>query len=56
MKIAMIGQKGIPTNSGGIERHVESLACELARLGHEIVVYSRPYYTPNPLRSIGASN
>jgi len=46
----MIGQKGIPTNSGGIERHVESLSQELVKLGHEVIVYARPHYTPKSLK------
>lgn len=46
MKIAFIGQKGIPTLSGGVEKHVEKLAVRLARLGHEVTVYTRPHYTP----------
>lgn len=46
MKIAFIGQKGIPTRSGGVERHVEHLAVRLRSLGHEVTVYTRPHYTP----------
>ena len=38
MKIAMIGQKGIPAIYGGIERHVEELAVRLVGLGHQVVV------------------
>lgn len=45
MKIAMIGQKGIPASYGGIERHVEELATRLVDRGHEVAVYCRPYYT-----------
>jgi glycosyltransferase involved in cell wall biosynthesis len=45
MKIAMIGQKGIPASYGGIERHVEELSTRLVERGHEVTVYSRPYYT-----------
>lgn len=45
MKIAMIGQKGIPAVYGGVERHVEELSTRLATLGHEVTVYTRPYYT-----------
>lgn len=45
MKIAMIGQKGIPAIYGGVERHVEELSLELTKRGHEVVVYTRPYYT-----------
>jgi len=46
MRILMIGQKGIPARYGGIERHVEELAAELAKKGDEIIVYSRFWYTP----------
>jgi glycosyltransferase involved in cell wall biosynthesis len=44
MKIAMIGQKGIPALSGGIERHVEELSIHLAGLGHSVYIYTRPWY------------
>lgn len=30
MKIALIGQKGIPATIGGVERHTEELAVKLA--------------------------
>lgn len=45
MKIAFIGQKGIPTKQGGIEKHVEELSQRLAELGFDVFVYSRPHYT-----------
>ncbi len=45
MKIAMIGQKGLPTIYGGIERHVEELSKCLVKLGHQVFVYTRPYYS-----------
>ena len=44
MKVAMIGQKGIPTQFGGIERHVEALAVRLGQMGHEVIVYTRAWY------------
>jgi glycosyltransferase involved in cell wall biosynthesis len=44
MKVAMIGQKGIPTRFGGIERHVEALAVRLGKKGHEVIVYTRAWY------------
>ncbi len=47
MKIAMIGSKGIPARSGGVERHVEAVATRLAKAGHEVLVYTRPWYTRN---------
>jgi glycosyltransferase involved in cell wall biosynthesis len=42
----MIGLKGVPALHGGIERHVEELGRGLARLGHDVTVYCRDYYTP----------
>src|SRR3989339_178711 len=44
MKIAMIGQKGIPATWGGVENHVDNLSRRLAGLGHEVFVYARSYY------------
>lgn len=31
---------------GGVERHVEELSIRLARNGHEVLVYTRPYCVP----------
>ncbi len=46
MKITLIGQKGIPTLAGGVERHVEELAVRLAKQpAIDVVVYTRPWYT-----------
>jgi len=45
MKIAFIGQKGIPAIIGGVERHVEEVAIRLAKAGHDVTVYTRPNYT-----------
>lgn len=45
MKIAMIGQKGVPAVSGGIERHVEELSAELSARGHEVLAFCRSWYT-----------
>ncbi len=45
MKIAVIGSKGMPAASGGVERHVEAVATRLAKAGHEVLVYTRPWYT-----------
>ena len=50
MKIAFIGQKGIPAKSGGIERHVEELATRMAAQGHAVFVYVRSNYTEKGLR------
>jgi len=51
MKIALIGQKGIPvTHGGGVEKHVENLAVRLVELGHEVIVYTRHSYTDKSLK------
>jgi glycosyltransferase involved in cell wall biosynthesis len=50
MKIAFIGQKGIPSLSGGVEKHVEKLAMHLAAMGHDVTVYTRPSYTNKNLK------
>jgi len=47
MKIAFIGQKGLPTKNGGIEKYTENLALNLVQRGHEVFVYSRRYYSGN---------
>ena len=44
MKIALIGSKGVPVRSGGVERHVEELAVRFADLGHTTTVYGRKSY------------
>ncbi len=49
LTIAMIGQKGLPARSGGIERHVESLARGLASRGHRVVVFGRAWYADDGL-------
>jgi glycosyltransferase involved in cell wall biosynthesis len=46
MRIAMIGQKGIPATYGGIERHVEEIARRLGGMGHRVDVFCRLHYTP----------
>ena len=47
MKIAMIGQKGVPATYGGIERHVEEIATRLGHRGHDVSVFCRLHYTPS---------
>ena len=44
MRIAMIGQKGIPAHSGGVEQHVDVLSRLLTERGHEVSVYCRRSY------------
>jgi len=56
MRIAMIGQKGIPAIYGGIERHVEELSLELAKQGHTVLVYARKWYTPKNIKNYHGIN
>ncbi len=46
MRIAFIGQKGIPALSGGVEKYVEQVAKRMAAHGHQVTVYVRSNYTP----------
>lgn len=50
MKIAMIGQKGIPSRAGGVEIHVEELAAELVNMGAVVDVYCRRHYCKNRVK------
>jgi glycosyltransferase involved in cell wall biosynthesis len=45
MRIAFIGQRGVPATLGGIEHHVEEIGSRLAERGHEVTVYTRGNYT-----------
>lgn len=44
MRVAMIGCRGIPARTGGVERVVEDLTRELTQRGHEVLVYGRSHY------------
>jgi len=52
MKIALIGQKGVPAIYGGVERHVEDLSRELVKKNHAVLVYARKWYTPKNIKKI----
>ena len=41
MKIAMLGQKRIPSREGGVEIVVEELATRMVNLGHDVTCYNR---------------
>lgn len=56
MKIAFIGQKGIPGHSGGIEKHVEHVSVGLVKRGHEVIVYTRAHYTPEKVTTYKGVN
>jgi glycosyltransferase involved in cell wall biosynthesis len=45
LRIAFIGQKGIPATYGGIEDFTEQVSLRLAQKGHAVSVYCRPHYT-----------
>src|SRR4029079_7418469 len=49
LRIAMIGQRGVPATYGGIEHHVEELGARLVERGHEVIVYARPNYLDAPI-------
>jgi glycosyltransferase involved in cell wall biosynthesis len=53
MRIAIIGQKGIPAIWGGVEVHVDHLSRGLVEAGHQVDVYVRDWYTPRGLKSYG---
>lgn len=60
MRIALIGQKGMPMQFGGVERHVSELSSRLAKLGLDVFVYSRAWYNgrkigPTSLKLRGTS-
>jgi glycosyltransferase involved in cell wall biosynthesis len=56
MRIAFIGQKGIPALSGGVEKHVENVAVRMAQSGHSVFVYVRSHYTdPSLLKYKGVT-
>jgi glycosyltransferase involved in cell wall biosynthesis len=51
LRIAMIGQRGVPATFGGIEHHVEELGSRLAAMGHEVTVFCRTTYVEERLSS-----
>lgn len=46
MKIAFIGQKGLPAQTGGVEKQVEELLLHLVQRGHTVYAYVRRNYAP----------
>ena len=44
MKIAVIGARDIPANSGGIERYCQELYPQIAERGHQVDLYVQPNY------------
>ncbi len=46
VRVAFIGGRGLASKYSGIESYYEQAGHELARLGHEVTVYCRSYFTP----------
>lgn len=42
-RIAMLGQKSIPSRAGGVELVVQELSCGMVRRGHQVTCYNRTY-------------
>jgi len=50
MKIAFIGQNGIPGFYGHIEQNVEEVSVRLVEKGHNVFVYTKSNYTPKEFK------
>jgi glycosyltransferase involved in cell wall biosynthesis len=46
VRVAFIGGRGLVSKYSGVESYYEQAGHELARLGHEVTVYCRTYFTP----------
>jgi glycosyltransferase involved in cell wall biosynthesis len=46
VRVAFIGGRGLVSKYSGIETYYEQVGHELTRLGHEVTVYCRNYFTP----------
>lgn len=53
MTIIMLGQKGLPARSGGIERHVQLLSKGLVARGHRVIAYGRRWYVQDERAPFG---
>jgi lipopolysaccharide/colanic/teichoic acid biosynthesis glycosyltransferase/glycosyltransferase involved in cell wall biosynthesis len=51
LRIAMIGQRGVPATFGGVERHVAEIGSRLAARGHDVTVYCRANYVKDGPRT-----
>lgn len=47
VRVAFIGGRGVVSKYSGIESYYEQAGAELARLGHQVTVYCRNYFTPD---------
>jgi glycosyltransferase involved in cell wall biosynthesis len=46
LRVAFIGGRGLVSKYSGIESYYEQVGTELTRMGHEVTVYCRTYFTP----------
>lgn len=46
IRICFIGGRGVASKYSGIESYYEKVGGEMARLGHDVTVYCRTYFTP----------
>jgi glycosyltransferase involved in cell wall biosynthesis len=46
LRVAFIGGRGVISKYSGIEAYYEEVGERLARLGHDVTVYCRTYFTP----------
>ncbi len=53
LRVAFIGGRGVVSKYSGIESYYEEVGSELSRLGHEVTVYCRNYFTPAIPNRIG---
>jgi glycosyltransferase involved in cell wall biosynthesis len=49
LRVAFIGGRGVLSKYSGIETYYEEVGSRLAKMGHEVTVYCRNYFTP-PLK------
>jgi len=47
VRVAFIGGRGVISKYSGVESYYEQAGAELARLGHEVTIYCRSYFTPS---------
>lgn len=46
LRVAFIGGRGVLSKYSGIESYYEQVGAELTRMGHQVTVYCRTYFTP----------
>ncbi len=46
LRVAFVGGRGVVSKYSGIENYYEEVGKHVARMGHEITIYCRTYFTP----------